>query len=152
MKFLVTATLIILNSTFAWATNWEQFAKPHHVNGETLKISRVNFDTRFFAQDFCKKISMELADIKTVVEAFNAQENPLTVAKFKADLGDQMFEGVWAWTSDPVVKANDAKVFIQRNENPKVDILELSEVNGLLISRGATPYKGLPAICRQISK
>lgn len=146
--FLTALLMLATSSALATTFDWEKLATPHEVNGQTLKISRMTFKDRTFAFQFCQKIGMELADIKTIIEAARNPAKPLTVAIFKADIGSEVLTGVWAWTSEPVKKVNDAKVFVQLDGNPKVDIQQLGEVNRFLLQNGTTPYKGLPAVCR----
>lgn len=146
--FLALFMMIATSNTWAAEFDWEKLATSHTVNGQTLKISRMTFKERYFAFQFCQKIGMVLADIKTITEASKDAKAPQAAIKFKADLGDTLLDGIWAWTSEPVKKVKDASVFIQLNGNPKVDIENFNEVNHFLLSKGVTPYKGLPAICR----
>lgn len=146
--FLTMLLMVATSSAFAAGFDWEKMAIPHVVNGQTLKVSRMTFKDRFFAFQFCQKIGMELADINTIIKAARNSTKPLSVAIFKADIGSEVLTGVWAWTSEPVKKVNDAKVFVQLDGNPKVDFEQLGEVNQFLLRNGTTPYKGLPAVCR----
>jgi len=148
MNKVFLAALVIFNVSTSFAVDWNDFAKSYQIQGKTLKVSKMTFKDRTFAQQFCGKLGMELADIRTIVEASRDSENPIPAAKFKADFGTEVFEGVWGWTSEKVKMADDAKVFIQRDGTLKVDIMQFSEVNNFLISKGVMPYKGLPAICR----
>ncbi|MNL34616.1 hypothetical protein D3C87_1565990 [compost metagenome] len=152
MNKVFLAALVIFNVSTSFAVDWNDFAKSYKIQGETLKVSKINFKDRFFAHEFCGKLDMELADIRTIVEASRDEKNPIAAAKFKADFGNEVFVGVWGWTSEKVKMADDAKVFVQRDGTLKVDIMQFSEVNNFLISNGMMPYKGLPAICRPRSQ
>ena len=154
--FLMAALLMSFTTASAAEFDWSQLAIDHQINGQTLKISRMNFQQRIFAFQFCQKIGMELADMKTIHQAGTSTENPLKQAKWRMDLGQRTVIGVWGWTSEKVVKANDAKVFIysdiEKEGEFKIHFDQFGDLNKVLVESGLTPHKGLPAICRPISK
>ena len=146
MKTLFAAFLTTFMAT-ASAADWNEFASTVKVLDTQLKVSKITFDKRTFAKQFCDKLDMRLAMFSTLRKAATNAEPKLKAVSFRADTNAGLVTGIWGWSDGEVVKADDDHVTVLLDDDTEIIDSSLTRMNRWLIASGMTPYKGLPAIC-----
>ena len=146
-KILFTAVLF-LNSATAFADfDWSKYAYEVKNTGKSVQVSRLKFEQRYYAAEFCKKLNLKLADFETIKKLSVYSEPKLKEIIFKADTNRGKISGIWAWQSTSVVKTADDFTMMKFDDEAEGEQGQFSATNRWLMTNGMTPYKGLPAIC-----
>ncbi|WP_413290404.1 hypothetical protein [Bdellovibrio sp. HCB337] len=144
-KFLLFSVLLFQFAN-AFAFDWNAMATPVKVGGTELKVSKITFDDRNFARQFCEKLNMKLADFSTLEKAAHASP-PMKAVLFVADTNDGKISGIWGWNTEKKYLVKDTSIDLKFDGDQEITPTSLDLINQNAPKWGITPYKGLPAVC-----
>lgn len=145
-KFLLFSALLF-QFTNASAFDWNALASAAKVDGMELKVSKMTFENRNFARQFCEKLNMKLADFSTLERAVHA-DPPVKAVLFVAHTNSGKLTGIWGWSTEKKMLVKDTSVDLKLEGDQDITPTSLEIFNQNAPGWGVTPYKGLPAVCQ----
>ena len=161
MKKILLAPVLCLNLSTVLANDfdWSSLASKVDAGGKfTVMVSKIEFNDRYMAQEFCKRLGLKLASAQTVLDVAVYGKPEVQETLFQVKLpGGEVKYGVWGWDpqraldkfdkNDP--KKKDTNVLFRYRGTLEWNSSSLREFGqqAEILTYGDEPIKGLPAIC-----